>query len=228
MKQTYSSRSELLDQLAARILGLKFSHPTRVGINGVDGSGKTVLAADLVRTLRSITDREIIAASIDSFHNPRAIRYGRGRRSAEGYYRDSYNIEALIRNLLAPLGSTEPRYRSKAFDLKADAPINQPLQTATNDAILIFEGIFCFQPKLAAFFDYKLYLEVPFEVTLARLLERDVKLFESQAESKEFFEERYRPGQQLYVAEAQPEKVANIIIDNSDYQNPILKAGSIG
>jgi uridine kinase len=45
----------------------------------------------------------VIRASVDGFHHPREIRYRLGRDSPEGFYRDSYDLDALQRELLDPL-----------------------------------------------------------------------------------------------------------------------------
>jgi len=84
------TRAEILEQLAASIAAVRLDHPTRVAIDGVDGSGTTTLADELVKPLRR-AGREVIRASVDGFHHPRAVRYTRGPDSPEGYYLDSFD-----------------------------------------------------------------------------------------------------------------------------------------
>jgi uridine kinase len=83
-------RIALLEELSGRIAAMERPHPVRVGIDGVDGVGKTTLANELVDPLRQ-RGLPVIRASIDGFHHPRTVRYRRGRSSPEGYYRDSFN-----------------------------------------------------------------------------------------------------------------------------------------
>lgn len=47
--------------------------------------------------------RPVVRIQADSFLNPRAVRYRRGRFSAEGYLHDTYDFAALRSNVLAPL-----------------------------------------------------------------------------------------------------------------------------
>ena len=89
--------------LAERIVAVKQSHPVRVAIDGVDGVGKTTLANELVQPIFK-RGRAVIRASVDGFHNPRAVRYKLGRSSPEGYFRDSFNYTTLTTKLLGPLG----------------------------------------------------------------------------------------------------------------------------
>jgi ATP-NAD kinase len=61
------------------------------------------MARTRVQLFNELTRRTVIRSTTDSFHNPRAVRYRRGRTSAEGYYRDSDDIEAIRRVLLHPV-----------------------------------------------------------------------------------------------------------------------------
>src|SRR6266498_4729105 len=96
-------RSALLNALAARIVATHRHHPRRVAIDGVDAAGKTTLADELAEVIQT-RGRRVISASIDGFLHPRAVRYRLGEASANGYYFDSFNYEAVKVDLLDPLG----------------------------------------------------------------------------------------------------------------------------
>lgn len=96
------NRAEMLALLAQSIAAVRLDHPARVAIDGVDGSGKTTLADELVEPVRR-AGRAVIRASVDGFHNSRAVRYMRGPDSPEGYFLDSFDYAALKRELLDPL-----------------------------------------------------------------------------------------------------------------------------
>jgi len=81
-------RTDAISQLAGLIAAVRLERPVRVGIDGVDCSGKTMLADELIEPLQS-HDREVIRASIDGFHNAREMRHRQGRGSPRGYYEDS-------------------------------------------------------------------------------------------------------------------------------------------
>jgi uridine kinase len=74
-----------------------------MAVDGVDGVGKTTFADRLGVAIERI-GRPVIRSSIDGFHNPRELRYRRGRTSPEGFYLDSYDYAALRAHLLDPLG----------------------------------------------------------------------------------------------------------------------------
>jgi uridine kinase len=219
-------RERLLQNLGERIVKIKLNHPTRVGIDGVDGSGKTVLADELAQTLGT-SGRQIIRVSIDKFHNPRHVRYRRGRNSPEGYYADSFNNGLVVQKVLQPLGpSGDRRFTPAAFDYKTDTEIAAPDKIAKPDAILLMDGIFLQRPELVDYWDLKIFLDVDFEHTVVRAMKRDGWYLGSEEETRTAYEERYVPGQQLYFQKANPRTAADIVIDNTDFENPKFIKGT--
>jgi uridine kinase len=197
-------------------------HPVRVAIDGVDGAGKTVLADELAPYVWA-RGRPFIRASVDSFHRPRADRYRRGRDSAEGFYRDSFDHETLCAVLLDPLGPEgNRRFRPAAFDWRADAPVDKPEREAPADAVLLFDGIFCQRPELVDRWELCIFLDVPFEETLRRMAVRDLGPGDSVAELERRFWARYGAGQRLYLDEARPRERAHVLVDNADPSRPRL------
>jgi len=213
-------RSSLIANLATRILALDRPHPLRVGIDGVDAAGKTTLADELVPHIEA-AGRQVVRASIDRFHNPSSIRYRRGRESPEGYYFDSFDLETLKEFLLRPLGPGGCRsFRRAAFDYRGESPVDLPLETAAADAVLLFDGIFLHRPELRSHWDFSLFLEVDFSLTVPRAQQRDRTT--PPDEVLRIYATRYVPGQRLYLATEQPTALASIVIDNADFDNPAI------
>jgi hypothetical protein len=131
-----TGRQRILSYVAGAILKLPAASVVRVGIDGVDGAGKTVFADELARVIET-HGRSVIRASVDSFHNPRSRRYRLGRGSPEGFYLDSYDYTRLKELLLDPLsrGGTG-YYRSAAFDHATDSEVSMPEQQAVPSSIL--------------------------------------------------------------------------------------------
>jgi len=219
-------RKELLKHLVAIILEKQKDSPILVGIDGVDASGKTTLAEELVNELKG-SGRPIIRASIDGFHNPKSIRYTKGENSPEGYYFDSFNHKAIAEMLLDPLSSGKLQYKTAVFDYRTDSKVVLPDQTAKNNSILIMEGIFLFRPELVNYWDIKLFVDVDFKITVKRAVNRaaERKYIGAEQEILDKYEKRYIPGQQLYFEQAQPKEKADIVIDNSDFENPVITKG---
>lgn len=216
------ARVDVVGRLAAMIASVRLDHPVRVGIDGVDCAGKTVLADELVAPLKSFS-RPVIRASLDGFHNPRAIRHGRGRTSPIGYYEDSFDHGAVVSCILRPLGpGGNMRFKPAVFDFRTDSPIEGPWLTAPKDAVLVFEGIFLHRSELLPYWDFSVFVDADFEVTIRRAVRRDKDLFETGSKTREIYEERYIPGQKLYISTQRPLEKADVIVGNNDPDNPVL------
>ena len=166
-----------------------------VGIDGPDAAGKTTLADRLAAALPGTTHR----LSVDDFLRPRVDRYRRGELSAEGYYRDLFDLAALIEGCSSDDGRPET---------------------------LVVDGVFLLRPELRHLWRLSVYLAVPEDVTLQRALMRDVAFLGSSAEVERRYRERYLPGQVLYRSEADPERHADVVVDNTDFAAPrVLRWG---
>jgi uridine kinase len=208
----------LLARLAEAIAALHPDRRIRVAIDGVDGAGKTMLA-DALAPLVAASGRAVIRASVDDFHNPRAVRYARGRHSPDGFFLDSYDYEAFRRLLLDPLGANgSGRYVAKHFDHRTDAPVAPLEQVAPPSAALIVDGIFLHRPELRACWDLSIFLHVTTAVSLARNAAREGIQGKPDPDTPAI--RRYVGGQQRYLAECVPEQAADIVIDYDDLAAP--------
>jgi uridine kinase len=160
---------------------------------------------------------------VDDFHRPASERYRRGRYSAESFYFDAFDYPAVREHLLVPLGPGGSRqYRSAHYDAWNDRPIEQPQQQAPADAILLVDGIFLCRPELDDLWDARVFVDVDPEESVRRGVLRDRTWMGSEEEARKRYQERYLPGEQLYVQAVQPHLLANAIVDNRDPARPGL------
>lgn len=217
------TRLYVIHTLVELIDSIQLEHPVRVGIDGVDASGKTMLADELVSPLQS-KGRTVIRASIDGFHNAEAIRYQQGRLSPQGFYEDSFNFEAVVANVLLPLGPHgNLKYRSILFDSLTDAEVPSPVIQADPESILLFDGIFLHHPMLREYWDYSIFVQAGFGTTLRRAKERDLHIFNTEDKVQKAYEQRYIPGQQIYLEAESPAQRANVILGNDDIERPEIR-----
>ena len=211
-----TDRDRFLAQLVGHILSAQSGGILRVAINGVDGGGKTRLADELALLLKA-KGANVIRASIDGFHNPRKVRYARGKTSPQGFYEDSFNFELFQDLLLKPLSHGDDlSFKHAAFDHVTDQKVEMPFTQAKPPAILLVDGIFLFHEKLRDYFDLKIYLDVPFEISCARMAKRDGSPTDPNAAENK----RYVDGQKLYISACTPRQQADILIDYSDFSRP--------
>lgn len=198
-------------------------HPVRgpalcVAVDGRSGVGKTTFAQHLVETLKR-QGRPAIGVSLDGFHHPRAHRYARGRYSAEGYYRDARDLDALIALCLRPLGEGGTgRFATASFDLERDMPLAPNWRDALSGQVVVMEGTFLFRPELDRYWDARVFLHAPKERARQRGMRRDAGLLGDEAEA--LYCQRYEGAYALYETEANPEDKADWRIDMTEFVSP--------
>jgi uridine kinase len=210
-------RNVFLRQLMAEITYDYGRGRVIVAIDGVDGAGKGSFA-DALAAVFEERGTTAVRASMDNFHRSRAERYRLGRESPESFYRDSFDYRTLRRVLIDPFrmaGSTG--FQLAAFDLRRDAVRLSRWLTAPADTVLIIDGIFLNRAELRDLWDYSILLEVPWDLAYQRLAERDARDPDPGAEANA----RYREGQELYFADADPRAQASALVDNTDPEHPL-------
>lgn len=213
-----ADRQEIIKQIAQAILVLPSDRVIRVGIDGVDGAGKTCFADDLASVLEG-SGRSIIRATVDAFHNSKSARYRLGPSSPEGYFLDSFNYPQLKEVLLDPLSpSGSGRYRTAIFDHRSDSAVTSPEKQVEDGAVLLFDGIFLHRPELRAYWDYSVFLEVHFDISIARCAQRDGGSPDPQAPENR----RYVEGQKIYLQTCDPKNHAAITINNDNLASPYI------
>ena len=192
-----------------------------VGINGADGSGKTMLAGNLSRLLKE-AGYPVCRVSVDGFHHPRKHRYRRGEESPEAYYHDSINYKAFADKALKPVfkAQTYPvQCQIKLLDLAQDKE-DMRFQDVDENTVVLAEGVFLFRPEIYPFLHTTIFVRADFGAILERVKVRDLDTLGSAAKIQERYERKYIPGQKLYFEEIKPEKLADIVIDNTNFESP--------
>ncbi len=217
------NRDALLSRLADVINGIELRRPVMVALDGIDAAGKTTLADELVPWCRR-HKRPVLRATIDGFGRPKSERYARGEFSPVGYYQDAFDYPFLIERFLKPLHAFEEPVSVIAakFDFRTDSEaLRKEIQIARNTVVL-FDGVFLFRPELREYWDLKIFIEIDFETSFKRGVEREAPLPGGPDNIRRKYEARYIPGQQIYMAEVRPRSLADIVIDNNMPQNPRL------
>jgi len=216
-------RHECIERLATVICNLQFDHPTRVAIDGTTASGKSTLAGELTDAV-SAQGRRAIHLSMDGYHHPREHRRQKGTLSAEGYYEDAYDFPAFVNHVLKPLGPTgDRRYQARIIDLVTDQAINEPLTLAPVDAVLIVDGSFLQRAELVDYWDFRIFVNTSFDISLARGLARDAAALGGDEAARTAYGSRYHAAARLYIADRHPAESASVIVDNDDLNAPGLR-----
>ena len=217
-----SARSDLIEVVARRIISIR-PERVRVVVDGLTASGKTSFAHELAAAVRRL-GRPTMRASFDDFKKPwrDSREKGYDRSSGEGYYRNSPDFESARELLLQPAGADgsgivvlcahDPLTGDDHRDVVVDAP---------SDAVLIVDSVFGMRPEYDEFWDFRIWIDVPPELAIVRGIERDTEM-EGRDEAERLHRDRYHVGEQIYVGEVAPRTRADMIIDNTDYANPVM------
>ena len=213
-----------MSYVADAVRALPASGVVMVGIDGIDGAGKTTFADQLARVISS-SGRPVVRATIDTFHKPRAERYRRGPASPEGFFFDSHDLACVRRVLLDPLRAGQ-RFRRAAFDVDADAPVDAPLESPRPGTVLVFDGIFLHRPQLREYWDLSVFLDGWDRVS------RERSRWQPSGDVWSLLRwcrvvGRYEAGQRLYLELCRPADLATIVIDNNDFGAPTLVRGIV-
>ena len=170
---------------------------TRIGIDGVDGAGKTSLAEEIAQLLTKRA-RPCVRVSLDYFERPPAERYARGELAPEGYYLDGFDFERLRAHVLSIGGPPE--------------------------LVVVVDGIFLQRPELVELWDAAVWIEADLNVAAERALERDLPRLDSIDKEHERYRFRYLPAQRRYIEEQRPHERATFVLRNTGLDEPELVA----
>jgi uridine kinase len=139
------------DPVAAAVAALEGRPGTRwIGVDGKGATGKTSLATRIATVLPGS-----VIVHIDDFARP----------DLRGWERDRF-----VHQILQPLLAGQPgRYQRWDFDRNVGAewhtvPVGVPV---------VVEGVSATDVRLGVPWDFTIWIEVPYETRLARILERD-------------------------------------------------------
>jgi uridine kinase len=215
-------RAQLIDDLARRIVAIR-STRIRAVVDGYTASGKTSVAHELAGAVRKL-GRPTMRATFDDFKKPwsDAREKGYDRVTGEGYYRNAPDFETARDLLLEPAGPEgsgvvvlcghDPLTGEDHRDTTIDPP---------PDAVLIVDSVFGMRPEYDDYWDFRIWIEIPPELALARGIERDADS-EGRDEAECVHRDRYHVAEQIYVSEVDPKAKADVIIDNTDFANPVV------
>lgn len=195
--------------------------PALIAVDGVDGSGKTTFASRLISAYHDAGRRTVVVHA-DDFLNPRKVRYRLGRASPLGFFLDSVDLAALRQKVIDPVRADGETIVVEHFDHSADCPLATDPVGIDANTVVIVEGMFLHRDEMYGLWDYSVFLDVPFEVSVGRMAERDG----SHPVPSHPSNHRYVGGQTLYFSRCAPWARASVVVDNTEPDPRIVSRSS--
>ncbi|MBE9044978.1 uridine kinase [Pleurocapsales cyanobacterium LEGE 10410] len=183
-----------------------------VGVDGCGASGKSTFAHSLAQICTNITIVEM-----DDFYFPSDSRPSND--SVLETYGEQYDWKRIYKQVLKPISQNCEGFYQK-YDWNFDT-LNE-FRTVPTGGIVIVEGIYSTRQELSHLYDFRIWVQCPYDIRLTRGVARDeVIVAEDEAvvrkgeDPREMWEKIWMPQEQRYIKAEEPYKVANLIIDGS-------------
>lgn len=203
---------QLVEAIQRRRRHLPRTRAMLVGISGIDGSGKSTIAPRLADRLNSLwLKTELI--QLDDWHNPPQVRFNR-QRPAETFYEKGLRHEELFSRLVLPLQQQRSVQMEATISRQPEErPFRHRFEYQDVD-IIVFEGIFLFKKQFQKHFDFRCWVECPFEIALERALARNQEGLARETLIRDY-ETIYFASQRLHFERDTPWEGADFVFDNA-------------
>jgi len=181
-----------------------------IGIDGLGGAGKSTIT-ELLHKKFSEENYSITVLHIDDFIHQKAIRYNDNYDEWKCYYDLQWRYDYLISEVIKPIKcGGDFNGKIELYDKDNDtyylSETNIPV-----GSIVIVEGVFLQREELDGLFDYMIYIDIPEEIRLDRVLERDGYIGNKQ-QIKAKYNNRYFPAEHYYIEKCSPDLNADYVI----------------
>ena len=218
-----NTRQKLIAKIAENIVAQTKEGVYKVGIDGVDGAGKTYFGDELTQELKRY-DIPLLRSSTDFFHNPRKVRYRLGKQSPEGFFLNSFNYAKMKALLLDSVseGSGQICYE-RYFNHRTNQVEMSSPKEVKGKAILVVDGIFLHRQELRTYWDFSIFLKVTRQESLYRCHIRDGSSAAIDAPENQ----RYVLGQKIYLEQCKPTALASIVLNNETLEKPFIEKNNL-
>ncbi|MEY8416270.1 hypothetical protein [Tissierella praeacuta] len=202
-----------MEELLNKIIGKYDSGKTIiVGIDGLGGAGKSAIT-ELLKTQLQNSNYYPVVLHIDDFIYPRYIRYDEFKEEWYCYYNIQWRYDYLIKEILLPVREgIEIDKQVELYEKENDLYILEQIKIPQG-SILLIEGIFLQRKEIKEYFDYMVYIELPKDIRLSRVINRDTYIGDDK-DIKLKYERRYFPAEDKYIKDYCPAENADFVLEN--------------
>lgn len=180
-----------------------------IGIDGLGGAGKSTISEILCKKFE-YNNYHVILLHIDDFIHVRDTRYNSIYPEWQCYYELQWRFD-YFSEVIKEIKNSKGDYIDIELYDKDNNTYFQQCFPIHNNTIVIVEGIFLQKKEFNTVFDYMIYIDLPENVRLERVLKRDTYIGDKQKIITKY-ENRYFPAEHKYIEEYRPKDNANFVI----------------
>ncbi len=182
-----------------------------IGIDGLGGAGKSTISETICNELENSAIHTILL-HIDDFIHTKEIRYNSSYPEWQCYYELQWKYDYFIDTVKKLKHGINNEHEIELYDKDNDSYFTKSYSVKKRTVIVV-EGIFLQREELQGIFDYMIYIDVPENVRMRRVLKRDTYIGNEQ-QIVDKYENRYFPAERYYFKKYAPDHTANYVIHN--------------
>lgn len=191
------------------IKSIKGKNISVIGIDGLGGAGKTTIAARLCQEIEKNSYHTILL-HMDDFIKERKERYNSAYPEWSCYYDFQWRYDYFIDAIDRMKSIRERNIEIELYDKDNDTYFGECF-SVKEGTIIVVEGIFLQRKELQNLFDYMIYIDIPEDARLKRVLKRDTYIG-NEKEILDRYENRYFPAEHKYIEECRPSENADFVM----------------
>ena len=181
-----------------------------IGIDGLGGAGKSKISEQICEYFNE-NQYHTVLLHIDDFINIKKVRYNDAYSDWQCYYDiqwryDYFALSVIDKIKTSAISSVDVELYDKDKDTYYIQ--NYSIEKKT---IVIVEGIFLQRKELCGIFDFMIYIDIPEDIRLKRVLMRDTYMG-NQQQIKDKYENRYFPAEHKYINDYHPADYVDYVI----------------
>lgn len=180
-----------------------------IGIDGLGGAGKSTVSESVCSYLEN-SGIHTILLHIDDFIHVRDVRYNPAYTEWQCYYDLQWRYDRFIKTIEKLKAVQGEEVEAELYDKENDCYFTERYSVKGKTAVIV-EGIFLQRQELQGVFDYMIYIDVPENIRLDRVLKRDTYIG-SEQEIKIKYENRYFPAERQYFEKYRPDISADCLL----------------
>lgn len=180
-----------------------------IGIDGLGGAGKSTISERICCEIKN-NNVHTILLHIDDFINVREVRYNSAYPEWQCYYDLQWRYEYFTGIIKQIKNRTNNNIEIELYDKDNDCYFSQNYDIEEKTVVIV-EGIFLQRKELYGIFDYMVYIDVPEDERMTRVLKRDTYIGNEQ-QIIDKYENRYFPAERKYFNKYHPEQSADFVI----------------